>query len=110
MNGFHHLRARARKSKGLEVFPSNTALKRFLDYIMYGVGMVAPLALLPQILQLYRTESATGLSLLTWVLLTCVNGLWSLYGFVHKDRQLFLATSLMVLFHSIIVVGILLYS
>ena len=96
-------------TKGLEAFPSNNALKRFLDYLMYGVGIFAPLALLPQILQLYGTRSSVGLSLLTWVLLACVNGLWVVYGLVHKDRQLFVATFLMMLCHVVIVVGILLY-
>lgn len=97
-------------TKGLEVFPSTDGLKRFLDYFMYGVGVVAPLALLPQIMQLYSNQDASGLSLLTWVLLAFVNLLWVVYGVIHKDRQLVTATFLMMLFHLVLVVGILLYS
>ena len=109
MHGFHHLRARVRMTQGLERFPSSNAWKRFLDYLMYGVGIFGPLALLPQILQLYRTQSAEGLSLLTWSLLTAINVLWGMYGLAHKDKPLFIAHAIFILFDLAIVAGILLY-
>ena len=103
------MRARVRHTKGLEPFPSTTAWKRFLDYLMYGVGIVSPIALVPQILQIYTTHSATGVSLSTWILIAFFNSLWALYGAVHKDKQLFFANAFVVLFDLIIVVGLLLY-
>ena len=109
MNGFHHVRARVRKTQGLEPFPARGAFKRVLDSIMYVVGIFAPLALLPQILKLYRTQSAEGLSLLTWVLVASINSLWALYGLAHKDKQLFLANLLMVTANVTIIIGVLLY-
>lgn len=109
MHGFHHLRARVRMTQGLERFPSSNVWKRFLDYLMYGVGIFGPLALLPQILQLYGAQSAEGLSLFTWCLLTGINVLWGLYGLAHKDKHLFIAHSIFTLFDLSIVVGILLY-
>src|ERR1700687_4578726 len=109
MHGFHHVRARVRQTKGLEPFPAKGAVKHFLDYLMYVVGIFAPLALLPQIIELYTTKSAAGLSLLTWILVASINALWALYGAAHRDRQLFLANILMVSFDLIIVIGILLY-
>ncbi len=110
MSGFHHLRRRARVSKGLEPFPSRVAWKRGLDYVMYGVGVLAPLALVPQIERVYTEQSAVGLSFTTWVFLCLFNGMWALYGLVHRDVQIFLANSLMLLFNGVILVGILLYS
>lgn len=109
MNGFHHIRARARRTQGLEPFPSRNAWKRTLDYLMYGVGILAPIALVPQIVQIYTTKSSAGISLLTWVLLMCINMLWALYGAVHKDTHIFFANAFMVLFDITLVVGILLY-
>lgn len=53
--------------QGLEPFPSRDVWKRFLDYLMYGVGILAPIALVPQIMQIYTTRSADGISLLTWL-------------------------------------------
>lgn len=103
------MRARARFTKDLEPFPATGALKRFFDYLMYGVGILAPLALLPQIIQIYSTKSSVGISLLTWVLLVCINTLWALYGAVHKDTHIFFANAFLILFDLIIVVGILAY-
>ncbi len=109
MSGFHHLRRRIRVAKGLDTFPSRDATRRRFDYLMYGVGIFAPLALLPQILQLYTTKSAAGLSLITWILLTTVNLLWALYGGAHKDRHILFASVLMGMFNATVVIGILLY-
>ena len=109
MLGFHHVRARVRRTKDLEPFPSRNTWKRFLDYLMYGVGIIAPLALLPQIIQIYTTKSSIGISLLTWLLLALINMLWAFYGAMHKDKQLFFANAFMVLFDLIIVFGILWY-
>lgn len=110
MNGFHHVRARVRRAKGLEPFPARGALKRLLDYLMYGVGILAPIALVPQIIQIYTTKSSTGISLLTWLLLALINTLWALYGAVHKDRHILFAGTLIALFDLVIVVGILMYT
>lgn len=107
--GFHHIRRRAWLAKGLEPFPSKNTLRRILDYIMYAAGLLAPLAILPQILEIYGTKSSAGVSLTTWLLLMVSNVLWVLYSYIHRDRQLLLATSLMVISHLAVVIGILLY-
>ncbi len=109
MNGFHHLRARARVGKGLEHFPSRNKAKGLLYYFMYAVGIFAPLALLPQIIELYTSQSSEGLSLPTWSLLTVFNILWATYALVHKDKHILFANALMAVFNTSIVVGILLY-
>jgi uncharacterized protein with PQ loop repeat len=92
-----------------EPFPATAAWKRFLDYLMYAVGIIAPIALIPQIVQVYTTRSAAGVSFSTWFLLAFFNTLWTVYAAVHKDKQLFFANALMVVFDLIIVIGILLY-
>ncbi len=109
MNGFHHLRKRMRVSSGLEPFPARTAFKRALDYIMYGVALFAPLALLPQIIQIYSTKSGAGVSLVTWSLLICVNVMWGIYAVVHRDRHILFANSLLFCFGFVIVIGLLVY-
>lgn len=109
MLGFHHLRERARISQGLEPFPSRDVWKRFLDYLMYGVGVIAPIALVPQIIQIYGTKSSVGVSLLTWLLISIFNTLWAIYGAVHKDKHIFFANVFVVLFDLVIVIGILKY-
>lgn len=76
---------------------------------MYGVGLFAPIALLPQIVQIYSTKSGEGLSLATWVMLAVMNLLWALYASVHKDKQLLFANVLVGLCNVTIVAGPLMY-
>ncbi len=98
-----------RISQNLEPFPGRSFKIRVLDYIMYVVGIISPLALLPQILQIYNTKSSVGVSLLTWVLLAVANVLWIIYALVHKDKILLFSSGLMIVFHLAIVAGILMY-
>lgn len=113
MHGFHHVRARvkyARKDRHtLEPFPAETKAKRILDRLMYGVGIFAPVALVPQIISLYGEKNADGLSLFTWTLFIIMNLLWALYGAVHREAQLISAHMLMALFNAVVVVGIILF-
>lgn len=109
MLGFHHLRSRSLISKGIEPFPARGAWKRFLDYLMYGVGIFAPLALLPQIGNIYIEHKTEGLSLITWILLFAFNMLWILYGTVHKDKPIIIAHSFFAIFNAAVVVGVLMY-
>lgn len=109
MHGFHHLRFRMRSGHEPEPFPAQTAFKRRLDYVMYGVGVFAPLALLPQIIEIYSTKSSAGVSLTTWLLLMGVNVLWMTYGAAHKDNHILLANGLFLCFHVVIVAGLILY-
>lgn len=110
MHGFHHLRERMRITQGLEPFPARSPLVRKLDYLMYGVGLIAPLALVPQIVQIYSTKSSAGVSLLTWILLLISSTLWTIYGAVHKDKHLLFASAMVIGFQLAIIIGMLLYS
>lgn len=76
---------------------------------MYAVGVLAPLALLPQVIHIYAEKSAADISLLTWVLLMFFNTLWATYGIVHNDKPIIIANVLFAVFHAAIVVGALLY-
>ena len=109
MHGFHHLRERARVTQGLEPFPARSFKLRAIDRLMYGVGFLAPLALLPQIFQIYSTKSSMGVSLLTWVLLMCSSIFWIIYGVVHKDMHILFASGFMIIFHLTIIIGLIIY-
>ena len=109
MLGFHHLRSRALVTKGLEPFPARSSGKRFLDYLMYGIGVLAPLALFPQVIQIYTTKNASGISLVTWVLLAFFNVLWVLYGIAHNDKPIIIAHVLFSILNALVAIGALLY-
>lgn len=109
-DGFHHLHARKRLYRKLEPYPHPTLWKRYLDYLMYGVAIIAPAAMLPQVVQLYANQDASGLALPTWIMFTGINTLWFLYAFVHRETPLAIASFAYACLDLIIVTGILLYA
>ncbi len=110
MLGLHHLHARKRLYNNLEQYPSRSFLKYLLDRAMYGVAIITPLALLPQALQVHSLQSADGLALSTWILLTGVNLMWALYGYVHREIPIIIANVALMILHAFIIYGIVLYS
>jgi uncharacterized protein with PQ loop repeat len=106
-NGMQHLHARKRLYKYLEPFPSTNSFKRALDYLMYGVGIVQPIALVPQIVSVYYHGQTSGISISTWLLLAFFNALWATYGFVHRDKAILIANFLMMSGDLAVVIGVL---
>jgi uncharacterized protein with PQ loop repeat len=76
---------------------------------MVAVALIAPFALLPQVLRIYENKDAVDLSMLTWGTLLGVHFLWVLYGAAHREKPILIAHTLVFFFNSAIVVGILLY-
>jgi uncharacterized protein with PQ loop repeat len=107
--GQQHLHARRRLFKNLEQFPARGAWKRLLDYVMYGVGVLQPLALIPQLYEIYINHQVQGISVYTFFLFGMFNILWALYGAAHKERPILISGTLFVFLYAAIVVGVLLY-
>lgn len=108
-DALHHLHARKRIYERLEEFPHPLLFKRVLDHLMYVVALASPLVLLPQVLQLYATQDATGLAIQTWALLFSINTLWTIYSIVHREWPMFIASSMMGVQDIVIVAGILMF-
>lgn len=84
-------------------------IKTAFDVLIYPIAILAPLALLPQVMLLYATRDASGLSLPTWVLLACINVIWIGYGVVHKEKPVVVNSLILVVLNSSVAVGILLF-
>lgn len=108
-DGLHHLHARKRIYERLEEFPHPNIFKRALDNLMYAVALASPLVLVPQIIQLYTTQSTAGLAIHTWILLFAINTLWTIYSIVHRDWPLFISSFTMGVLDIVIVAGILMF-
>ena len=107
--GTDHLHLRERLYKNLEPYPHPEKLKRFFDKLMFAVGTIAPLALLPQVLQIYVHRNVAGLSIWSWIFLGIINLLWAMYGFLHKEKPILIANFGMATFDFAIVLGIVLF-
>ncbi|MES2226111.1 MAG: hypothetical protein V4480_04880 [Patescibacteria group bacterium] len=107
--GEHHLHLRKRTYRRLEAYPHPDRLRRMFDMLMYAVGIVSPLALLPQAMEVYVHRDVAGLSLVTWGLLGCASLLWTLYGVLHREYPILVTNAGMTLLNFGIVIGILLF-
>ncbi|MBV7300457.1 SemiSWEET transporter [Enterovibrio paralichthyis] len=79
-----------------------------LEPLMLVMGLVSPLATLPQLYKLYfsHSEHAAGLSLVTWTLYAVIASLWSIYGLYHKNPTIWVGNSVGFAMYLAMVVGI----
>lgn len=60
----------------------------FLDKLTFIIGVIGPFVVVPQIWSIFTTQSAEGVSLMTWVLMFIVTFPWVLYGMAHRDAAI----------------------
>ena len=105
-----HLHIRKRKGKNLEPYPSSHFWKRTLDALVYTVGIVGPFFTLPQVYQIYSTQSAGDIAPLSWIGWALFDVPWIIYGVVHKEPPIVVTYTLWCFFNILVFVGTLLYS
>ncbi len=101
----HHLHTRKRR----EPYPAKSKWLRMLDFIVYGAGILGPLATYPQVYQIYSTQNATGLSLLTWGTYALLDIPFIVYSYLHREPPLIICYILWFVFNVAVTIGILLY-
>ena len=106
MAGLHHIHLRKRVYKLLEPYPHPRALKRLLDRMMLFISLVGPVATIPQVIQLYTTRDAAGLSLITWSTWVALSSLWFVYGLIHKEPPIWVSNAIYVVLEGAVVAGI----
>lgn len=87
-----HLRKRIHQKK--EKFPSPNKWKRFIDNIIYFVGMVGPIMTIPQVWNIWIEQNASGVSPISWSAYLIVSMFWLTYGITHKEKPIIFTQSL----------------
>lgn len=109
MRGLHHLHVRKRKTHNLEPFPARSSFLRTLDKVVLVIGIIGPLTAIPQIVKIYTTQDATGVSVIAWAVPALFNIPWIMYGFLHKERPIVISYTLWFVMSSLVVIGALKY-
>ncbi|MGR5207637.1 MULTISPECIES: SemiSWEET transporter [Vibrio] len=83
-----------------------------LEPLMLVMGLISPIATMPQLYKLYfsHSEHALGLSLTTWLLYSFIALLWTIYGIYHKNPTIWVGNCLGFLMYVAMVVGIILHT
>lgn len=80
---------------------------QIIGWAMYVAAFIMPLTNLPQIIQLYQTQVATGLSLQTWVMYLVFGLIPLLYAINNNIKPLIITNVLWTLINIVMIVGIL---
>ena len=63
--------------------------KSYVKYVGVLAGSCTTLAFIPQVYDIYKTKDTHSLSLLTIIIFTLGQVLWSTYGYLKKDNSVF---------------------
>jgi len=107
--GTHHLSKRRRIHKKQEPYPHPDKRKRYLDKIIYVVGVLGPIMTIPQVLKIWVDKDASGVSGISWFSFLIFAVIWIVYGVVHKEKPIIFTYSLWVLLDIFIIIGIIMY-
>ena len=106
-----HIHQRKRQNKEeLHPYPSKKRVISWVDKIVAITAVLYPLTLLPQLYEIYHTQNAEGVSLLTWSLLLLFTIPLVAYAFLHQDRKLQVMYCGFLIVYVFIVAGIVMYS
>ena len=106
----HHLHLRKRISKNLEPFPARSRGMRILDRVVYTVGVIGPVMTIPQIVLIYGSQDATGVSPLSWGAWALLDIPWIVYGLVHREYPIVATYVFWFVSNVLVFVGALLYA
>ena len=89
---------------------SRTVEKRVLDRTIYIASLAGPLTAMPQIYQIFSTQSANGVSIWSWVMGLGFSGIWITYAVFYKIKPILIQQSLWTMIDLIIITGIMMYN
>ncbi len=83
--------------------------KKRIGQIALVAGILQPLITLPQIIQIYSSQSATDVSLLTWTGYLIFGIIFLIYGIVYRLKPIWIGQIIWVTMQLITVTGIIIY-
>lgn len=86
-----------------------TKRQPFINRFIYVAVVVYPLTTIPQIVEIFASQNAGSVSLLTWLSYDIITLVFLWYAIENKLKPLIIEYSLWLVAQSIVVAGILLY-
>jgi uncharacterized protein with PQ loop repeat len=107
MPGLHHYHIRKRMQH--EPFPHPDKWKRWLDKLVFVAGVFGPIMTIPQILKIWATGNAAGVSAASWIgyLITAI--VWFIYGIAHREKPIIVTYAIWILMDAMIILGVALF-
>lgn len=103
----YHPHPHIRKRK--EPYPSARFWIYIVDKLVLSAGILGPIFTIPQILNIYISHDAGGVSPISWGAYMFLNIPWILYGLVHRERPIVITFSLWLFVNFTVFMGALIY-
>lgn len=108
-SGMHHLHTRKRIYKNLEEYPHPDKWKNIMDKVVYFASFLGIVMTIPQILVVWVQHLTEGISIISWIGYTIIAIVWTIYGFLHKEKPLIIINGMWIILDLLIVLGVLLF-
>ncbi|MFC1646691.1 PQ-loop domain-containing transporter [Patescibacteria group bacterium] len=92
-----------------ELYPHPDKWKKLIDKVIYPVSLLGPVFTIPQLLEVYVSKNASGLSLATWMLWVFSGSVWLIYGIMHNEKPIIISHIAWIIVEVGVIIGILLY-
>lgn len=108
----HKIERRLKDALGKQKVPAGLSPRyvHFLDRITFFAGVIGPFTVLPQVYEIFSTKNASGVSLISWIMMFVVTLPWIFYGMAHKENSIIVSFILWEVVNLLVIVGILMYS
>ncbi len=96
--------------KQIKMMKNDEKVKLQVSRVCTYFAVIMPLTTLPQLIKLYTSHNAGGLSLLMWILYTIGVVPFLLFGITHDVKQLVVLNTLWLFVNVLMISGIMMYS
>jgi len=107
--GLHHFHIRKRIHKHHEPYPHPDTFKNAMDKAIYLVAIIGPSFTIPQMLKIWVTQNAVGVSAVSWGAFMLVSLFWLVYGILHREKPIVVANLFYLIFQTMVFIGTVFY-
>lgn len=100
-----HKRKRAKNRLGKKL----TKPKRVMDNLIYVVVVLGPLLTIPQVYQIFSSQDASGVSVISWGAYSIGACFWLGYGVLHREKPIILTNIFLIMTNLLVLIGALMY-
>ena len=106
----HHQNLRKRVHSKREKLPHPNPAVAWFDRFIVLVGVLNAVFTLPQVLQIWIGQDASGVSIVSWGYYAFGSLMFLIYGIIHKEIPIIVNYSAAMVLYVLIVLGALMYS
>lgn len=108
-HGIHHIHRRKRTGSRKDPYPNPNPWLNHFDTFLIVAAILNPLTAIPQMYQIYKYHTSSGVSIITWAAGAILSVPWLVYGLIHKEKSHIISYTLWTVFNLIVVALILIY-